>query len=41
MAGGGGAASMKNQNGVTIHVKGTTKGAKVTLGGAGVDIQLL
>ena len=41
VAGGGAAAAMKNQNGVTIHVKGTTKGAKVTIGGAGVDIQIL
>ena len=40
-AGGGGVVAMKNQNGVTIHVKGTTRGAKVTLGGSGVDIQLL
>jgi len=41
VAGGGGAAAMKNQNGVTIHVKGTTQGAKVVVGGSGVDIQLL
>jgi hypothetical protein len=41
VAGGGGAVAMKNQNGVTIHVKGTTVGAKVVLGGSGVDIQLL
>jgi hypothetical protein len=31
----------ENQNGVTIHVKGTIQGAKVVLGGSGVDIQLL
>ncbi len=41
VAGGGAVAAMKNQNGVTIHVKSTTQGAKVTLGGAGVDIDLL
>jgi hypothetical protein len=41
VAGGGGAAAMKNQNGVTIRVKGTTQGAKVTIGGSGVDIDLL
>ena len=41
-AGGGGAvAAMKNQNGVTINVKGTTQGAKVVIGGAGVSVQLL
>jgi len=41
VAGGGAAVAMKNQNGVTIHVKGTTQGAKVVVGGSGVDIQLL
>lgn len=41
VAGGGAVAAMKNQNGVTIHVKSTTRGAKVTIGGSGVDIQLL
>ena len=41
VAGGGGAATMKNQNGVKINVKGTTKGAKVTIGGSGVSIELL
>jgi hypothetical protein len=41
VAGGGAVASMKNQNGVKINVKATTQGAKVTLGGGGVDIQLL
>jgi hypothetical protein len=34
-------AAMKNQNGVTINVKGTTQGAKVVIGGAGVSVQLL
>jgi len=41
VAGGGASVAMKNQNGVTIHVKGTTQGAKVVVGGSGVDIQLL
>jgi len=41
VAGGATVASMKNQNGVKINVKATTRGAKVTLGGGGVDIQLL
>jgi hypothetical protein len=41
VAGGGGAAGLKNQNGVVIHVKGTTKGAKVSIGGGGVGIELL
>ena len=38
---GAGVAALKNQNGVVIHVHGTNKGAKVAIGGAGVDIQLL
>jgi hypothetical protein len=41
VAGGGSVAAMKNQNGVTINVKSTSQGAKVTLGGGGVDIQIL
>ena len=41
VAGGGAVVAMKNQNGVTIHLKATTQGAKVTLGGGGVDIELL
>jgi esterase/lipase superfamily enzyme len=41
VAGGGGAATMKNQNGVTIEVKATTRGAKVALGASGVGIELL
>ncbi len=41
VAGGGQAAAMKNQSGVTIHVKGTTQGAKVAIGGGGMDVQLL
>jgi hypothetical protein len=32
---------MKNQNGVTIKMKGTTQGAKVVIGASGVDIELL
>jgi hypothetical protein len=41
VAGGGAVAAMKNQNGVKIQVKSTTRGAKVAIGGSGVDIQLL
>jgi len=41
VAGGGAVAAMKNQNGVTIHVKATTRGAKVTIGGSGVSVELL
>ena len=41
VAGGGSVATMKNQNGVKINVKSTTQGAKVTLGEAGVKIELL
>jgi hypothetical protein len=41
VAGGGGVAAMKNQNGVTIQVKATTKGAKVAIGGSGVSVELL
>jgi hypothetical protein len=41
VAGGGAVATMKNQNGVKINVKATTQGAKVTLGGGGMDVQLL
>jgi hypothetical protein len=41
VAGGGGAAAMKNQNGVTIQAKGTTRGAKIMIGASGVDLQLL
>jgi hypothetical protein len=41
VAGGGAVAAMKNQNGVTMHVKATTQGAKVTLGGGGVGVELL
>ena len=41
VAGGGSVAAMKNQNGVAIQVKSTTRGAKVTIGGGGVAIQLL
>ena len=41
VAGGGGVAAMKNQNGVTIHVKATTQGAKFVIGASGVDVQIL
>ena len=40
-AGGGVAAVMKNRSGVTISVKGTTRGAQIVIGGSGVDNQLL
>ena len=39
-AGGGSLAVMKNQNGVTIHIKSTSQGAKVTLGEGGMKISL-
>ncbi len=41
VAGGGGVATMKNQNGVTMDVKATTRGAKVAIAGSGVSIELL
>ena len=41
VAGGGSVAAMKNQNGVTIHLKSTTQGAKLTLGEGGVKISIL
>ena len=41
LAGGGSVATMKNQNGVKINVKATTQGAKITLGEAGVKVEIL
>jgi len=41
VAGGAGAAAMKNQNGVVIQVHGTTQGAKVVVGASGVNVELL
>src|SRR6266849_182051 len=37
LAGGRSAVAMKNQNGVRVVLSATTRGADVTLGGAGVD----
>ena len=39
-AGGGGAAAMKNQNGVTVELVATTQGVKFALGGGGVDMKV-
>jgi hypothetical protein len=39
-AGGGGAAAMKNQNGVTVELVATTQGLKFALGGGGVDMKI-
>ena len=40
VAGGAGVMAMKNQNGVVMHVSGTTKGLAVKLGVDGVKVQL-
>lgn len=40
VAGGAGAMAMKNQNGVVMHVSGTTKGLAFKLGVDGVKVQL-
>jgi hypothetical protein len=37
---GGGGASMRNQNGVVVHLGGVTTGMELTLGPAGVTITL-
>jgi hypothetical protein len=39
-AGGGGAAAMKNQNGVTVELVATTQGVKFALGGGGVEMKI-
>jgi hypothetical protein len=39
-AAGGGMATMKNQNGVTINLVSTTQGVKITLGAAGVSMKI-
>ena len=39
-AGGGGAAAMKNQNGVTVELVATTQGVKFALGGGGVAMKI-
>ena len=40
IAGGGGAVTMKNQNGVVVTLKATTRGLKFTLGASGVSMAL-
>ena len=40
VAGGAGAAVMKNQNGVTVELVSTTQGVKITVGGAGVSMKI-
>jgi hypothetical protein len=40
VAGGGGVASMSNQNGVRIDISATTRGLDLTIGGAGVDLKI-
>jgi len=40
IAGGASATAMKNQNGVSVVVTSTTRGADVTVAGGGVDMQL-
>ena len=40
VAGGGGATTMRNQNGVTIDMVSTTQGVKIALGANGVDMKI-
>ncbi|HEY2388707.1 MAG TPA: hypothetical protein VGK30_17260 [Candidatus Binatia bacterium] len=40
VGGGGGAVTMKNQNGVVVTLTGTTKGLKFTIGASGVSMAL-
>jgi hypothetical protein len=40
VGGGGGVSIMKNQNGVEMRVKSTAQGINLTIGGAGVKVQL-
>jgi len=40
VAGGAGATTLKNQNGVTVNLVSTTQGVKLTLGGGGVEMKL-
>ena len=40
VGGGAGAAVMKNQNGVTIHLVSTSQGLKFTLGASGVSMKI-
>ncbi len=40
LAGGGSAATMKNQNGVSVNLVATTQGVKIVLGGGGVGMKI-
>ena len=40
VAGGAGASTLKNQNGVTVNLVSTTQGVKLTVGGGGVEMKL-
>ncbi len=40
LAGGHSGVTMKNQNGVILHVRATSKGVDLTIGASGVDIKL-
>lgn len=40
VGGGGGAVTMRNQNGVVLEVVATTKGVDIALGTGGVDVSL-
>ena len=40
VAGGAGAATLKNQNGVTVNLVSTTQGVQLTVGGGGVEMKL-
>ena len=40
VGGGGGVATMRNQNGVTVDLVATTQGVKFALGGGGVDMKV-
>jgi hypothetical protein len=40
IAGGGGVATMQNQNGVRVELQATTRGLDLTIGGAGVDLHI-
>ena len=40
VAGGGGVGTMKNQNGVKLNLKATTKGLKFKIGADGLKVKL-
>jgi hypothetical protein len=40
VAGGGSAVTMRNQNGVSVHLVATTQGVKFTFGGGGVSMSI-